>query len=286
MTEGLLALHQEGLLHLDLKPDNVMVDREGAIRILDFGLVIPLNEENRRKRRGIGGTPRYMAPERLSGLKEATSADWYSLGVMLAEQLGAEGGWPSESPTFPSHAPQNLVDVCLGLLRSDPGARLSGPDVAERLGAKPSGTHLASRATTARPPTLVGRDDEFQRLEEALTLARNGGATWVRVTGESGIGKSVLLRHFRQSLRHEQDVTILEGTCYERELMPFQGLDGILEDLAAQFVGQPSADERAAQILFEHASSLSDAFRDLCRGLSQAHFSFSPIERRRAAFSG
>lgn len=285
LTEGLLALHDEGLLHLDLKPDNVMVDRDGAIRILDFGLVVPLRKSGQKVRRGIGGTPRYMAPERLRGAKEATSADWYSLGVMLAEQLGAENRLTSEPLVFPPHAPPDLVDLCWGLLESDPGIRLGGSEVATRLGAKSSGIYRTHPGSSDAARIVVGRDAELGQLEQALASAVNGGSSWVRLSGESGIGKSVLMRRFRDSLRHEVGVTVLEGACHERESMPFQGLDSIMEELAATIAQQGSRLGNAEQVFCEHALSLSDAFLELCQGPSLITRPQSPLERRRAAFS-
>lgn len=285
VTEGLQALHDEGLLHLDLKPDNVMVDRDGAVRILDFGLVAPLHETGHRARRGIGGTPRYMAPERLQGSDESTSADWYSLGVMLAEQLGGKRELTSDPFIFPRHAPPDLVDLCWGLLEADPEKRLCGEEVATRLGAKTSGTYRCQLISPGSTPIVVGRDAELVELEEALGSSVSGGSNWVRLTGESGIGKTVLLRRFRDTLRHEAGVTVLEGACHERESMPFQGLDGIMEDLAATLAEREASRGHAEQLLFEHALSLSDAFLELCQGPSLMSQPQTPLERRRAAFS-
>lgn len=285
VAEGLLALHDEGLLHLDLKPDNVMVDRDGAIRILDFGLVAPLHERGRKSRRGIGGTPRYMAPERLLGKSESTSADWYSLGVMLAEQLGSKDLSDSEPFEFPAHAPRDLVDLCVSLLNPNPEDRLEGVAVATQLGAKPSGTYRTSRVSSSPDSLVIGRDAEVAQLEQALASAVGGVSSWVHLSGESGIGKTVLMKRFQETLESETEIAVLEGVCHERESTPFQGLDGILEDLAAKFAKSDVPLGKTEQVLFEHALSLSDAFGDLCLGPSLSTYPASPTERRRAAFS-
>lgn len=285
VAEGLLALHAEGLLHLDLKPDNVMVDREGAVRILDFGLTLPLSPREMRPRRGIGGTPRYMAPERLRHGEESTSSDWYSFGVMLAERLGTERVHPPEPLHFPPGTPADLADLCGLLLSEEPSQRPSGQEIALRLGVEISGTYRTRGADSPSGLNVVGRDAELAKLEEALTFAIRGGASWLRLSGESGIGKTVLMQHFRNRLRHVPGVTVLEGACHERESMPFQGLDGIMEDLAFYLAKHQLTRGNAEQVLCEHASSLSDAFLELCQGAPTITQNKSPIERRRAAFS-
>lgn len=285
VAEGLLALHAENLLHLDLKPDNVMVARDGSIRILDFGLSLPSADRELRLRRGVGGTPRYMAPERLLRGEKSASSDWYSFGVMLAEHLGAAKVQPLEERRFSSEAPSDLVDLCNALLSDAPEQRPSGEDVALRIGVALSGKFRISHRDLDASPMVVGRQAELAKLESALAHAVRGGSSWVRLSGESGIGKTVLMQKFRHDLLRERGICVLQGVCHERESVPFQGLDGVLEDLATHLARGRAECGGAEQVLVEHALSLSDSFLDLCKIPPVATLSQNPLERRRAAFS-
>ena len=77
---GLEAIHKAGLIHRDVKPENIMLTRAGRVVLMDFGLA-------RQEDSGAGtvaGTPAYMAPEQAAGLKIDARADVYSAGVVLA----------------------------------------------------------------------------------------------------------------------------------------------------------------------------------------------------------
>jgi hypothetical protein len=83
IARALASLHTRGWLHLDVKPENVMVGHGGEIKLLDFGLARA--EENAQG--GQGGTPRYMAPEQLHGAAPDARTDVFAFGVLLRELL-------------------------------------------------------------------------------------------------------------------------------------------------------------------------------------------------------
>jgi len=87
MCDGLDAAHSQGVIHRDLKSQNVMVGPSGQIKIIDFGLARSVHLEGMTATGLIMGTPEYMAPEQVSGKHVDERADIYALGVILFEML-------------------------------------------------------------------------------------------------------------------------------------------------------------------------------------------------------
>ena len=83
LCAGLAAAHDQGVLHRDLKPHNIMIDGEGRVRVTDFGLAGFVEDFTGREI--VGGTPAYMAPEQLAGREVSVKSDIYSLGLVLSE---------------------------------------------------------------------------------------------------------------------------------------------------------------------------------------------------------
>ena len=89
LVQGVVALHQAGKLHCDLKPGNVMVSKTGHLTILDFGLVSERVGPSTGRTLGPewSGTPGYMAPEQREARELSPATDYYAIGVMLFESM-------------------------------------------------------------------------------------------------------------------------------------------------------------------------------------------------------
>ena len=86
---GMAVAHHVGIVHRDLKPANVLINQEGLLKIVDFGVAAAQREGDTQltKTGYVIGSPKYMAPEQILGKKVDDRADIYALGVMLYETL-------------------------------------------------------------------------------------------------------------------------------------------------------------------------------------------------------
>ena len=94
IAQGLAHIHERGFIHRDLSPKNVLIDRRGIPKLIDFGLTIPVDmaSQSRDKR---SGTASYMAPEQVRGKAFDERCDIYSLGVTMYEVLTGRHPFPS-----------------------------------------------------------------------------------------------------------------------------------------------------------------------------------------------
>lgn len=90
VLEGLSYAHAQGVMHLDIKPANVMLGSSGQPMVMDFGLAQAIGGQGQAAGSAVSGTPHYMAPERISGRPVDFLADVYSVGVMLYEMVTGE----------------------------------------------------------------------------------------------------------------------------------------------------------------------------------------------------
>ena len=86
---GLQCAHDQGIVHLDLSPNNILIDQQGRPRIMDFGLaqLTASVESEELKKTSVAGTPSYMSPEHVNGKKFTPSSDVFTLGLVFYEML-------------------------------------------------------------------------------------------------------------------------------------------------------------------------------------------------------
>jgi eukaryotic-like serine/threonine-protein kinase len=287
LVDATHTLHASGRIHRDLKPSNVLVTSSGRVVILDFGLIALLDDERNQTEGGVLGTPAYMAPEQANGLPAGPAADWYAVGVMLYEALC--GRWPVVGsslaimadkqvldPPLPSELspqpiPADLERLCLDLLARDPHDRPNGAEILARLGAgrgaaRPDGSSSAASSSWIRELPCVGREAELAKLAAMFEQTRAKQARQVLVLGESGMGKSALVREAlaRFSAQLATRPWVLRGRCNEHEQVRFKAFDALVDQLALE-LPERVAHAELRELLPRHAWLLCRAFPVLQR---------------------
>jgi serine/threonine-protein kinase len=97
MATGLNHVHESGFMHLDFKPENVLVTRNASVRLIDFDLAQPIPEKPKKFSKNPG-TPGYMAPEQLQRQPIDTRADIFAYGVAAYELLTNKKPFPGDTP--------------------------------------------------------------------------------------------------------------------------------------------------------------------------------------------
>jgi len=139
ICDGLSEAHKLGIVHRDLKSNNIMIDRDGDVRIMDFGIARSLSEKGITGAGVMIGTPEYMSPEQVEGKSVDQRSDIYSLGIILYEmvtgRLTFEGDTaftigmkhkseiPINPQEFNEQIPDELSDVILTCLRKNKDTR-------------------------------------------------------------------------------------------------------------------------------------------------------------------
>src|SRR5690606_17134738 len=170
-AEALAHAHQRGVIHRDVKPSNLLLDRDGRIWLTDFGLAKRHDDVTLSMVGVVLGTPRYMSPEQASAAQHPIDhrTDIYSLGATLYELLTGEPLFTGASPhtvisqiltleprpprQIRASIPRDLETILLKCLAKDPGKRYhSANELADDLRA-----FLEERSIRARRASLVER---------------------------------------------------------------------------------------------------------------------------------
>jgi serine/threonine protein kinase len=252
VCRALSYVHSRKLIHYDIKPGNVIVDDEGQVKVLDFGLAAVKSIGPGEWK---GGTPAYMAPEQADpeALVDHRS-DLYSLGIMayqlFSRQLPFRSG--SVSELFRMHRFQSLEfeetewkeipawlrSVIERLCVKHPADRYPTANaVIKDINHQGSLSYevetIKTRESYIFSSRFVGRSVEYSRVRDFLARRTKGSLGYppmLMVSGQSGTGKSRLMREVRHDAQLSQ-VLFCQGRCFEGNFSEFQPLIPILEML-------------------------------------------------------
>ncbi|MFN0207508.1 MAG: serine/threonine-protein kinase PknK [Planctomycetota bacterium] len=253
VARGIADLHNSGIVHLDIKPENVVLAPGGRAVVMDLGFSRPLapsTESEKREFSTFAGSVAYAAPERLRGLPPSPQSDIYSVGVLLYELITGERPFPSEDPTAvirghlenPPPVPSSknprispfLESVIFKCLEKDYLQRFaSAEELAQVINKSESSQFwqekIAERARIGVPGAkrvhltpFVDRDAELRELATAYARAAAGAFRIVHLYGDPGIGKTRIIDEFVTMTQESDDPPVsLYGRCRKSdELQP------------------------------------------------------------------
>lgn len=244
-------IHAQNFIHFDLKPDNIMVRRDGTVKVMDFGLV---EQASFRQFSVLKGTVNYLAPEMIGGGKVDARLDLYSLGALLFHVLTGRTLFQGSlqhvlnqhlhaEPDFTRDVrravPEELQPLLRRLLAKDPEQRpRTASEFLIELG------RITGRGREVRTRELsdtyvlgsrsVGQEAELARSKELfkdrILQPRSTGPALLLVTGPSGAGKSRLMRELRHHVQIHR-VRFHEGSSLQNGGQPYLPFAEILRTL-------------------------------------------------------
>jgi len=216
ICRGLEAAHAEGVVHRDLKPQNIMVDENGRVWVMDFGLARSMDLVGITRTGALMGTPDYMSPEQARAQKVDARSDLFSLGIIFYEIL--TGVLPFRADTMMATllkrvqekaSPPNSLDPAIPPRLSDTVMKCLEVDVARRYqsaseiltdlgGDTPSNASVVQ--TTAVLPEALGPGSQFGPRYTIESLVGEGGMGKVYKARDNELDRTVALKLVRREL--------------------------------------------------------------------------------------
>jgi tetratricopeptide (TPR) repeat protein/tRNA A-37 threonylcarbamoyl transferase component Bud32/ABC-type transporter Mla MlaB component len=242
ICSALQYAHSQGVLHRDVKPENILITEEGTAKLMDFGLAKMVDQPSITQEGIIVGTVAYVAPENALGKSADARSDLYSFGAVLYEMVTGKPPFPGEDPVkvifghihdYPvsptklnPKVPQALVDCIMRLLEKEPEKRYQNAaalkevltDISEYSKATLAPSRRQDRVLPGHHPSALGEVQLIDRVEEmnilkmAVDKAVRGEGGIVFLFGEAGIGKTRLSKELGTYARL-RGMQVLYGRC-------------------------------------------------------------------------
>ncbi len=181
LAEALAYVHGEGLVHRDVKPANVLLGKDGRVRLTDFGIARLVDAAKVTATGLTVGTASYLSPEQVTGSHVGPLSDVYSLGLVLLECLKGSREYPgnavevavarlSRQPVVPRGLPAGWPGLLEAMTAREPGPRPTAHEAAQELARIAAG----GEALTVRVPVAPLPVDRTQVLDRYQLLERTG----------------------------------------------------------------------------------------------------------------
>lgn len=242
---GLEEIHRCGIIHRDLRPNNLRFSERGQLKILDFGFALTMDPSY--KPLGIQNAPtlNYMSPELIKGYEIDPRSDIYSFGVILYELLTGRLPFdplqarttsvrplelkPPSPRALNPKIPEKLEELILSCLDKDISKRIeSATDILDRLRELSGQSEILSAqiergAQVLLSPQFVHREAQLSKLLKFLDQSLQIGCEFVVITGEAGVGKSRLLAELRalRVLYEDQFFVLVSQETETNSFAPF-----------------------------------------------------------------
>ncbi|WP_018658878.1 Stk1 family PASTA domain-containing Ser/Thr kinase [Allofustis seminis] len=232
ILNGMSYAHSSGIIHRDLKPHNVLVDKEGHVKITDFGIAVALSQNSITQTNSLLGSVHYLSPEQARGHIATKQSDIYSLGILLYEMLAGKVPFDGES----------AVSIALKHFQNEiPSLRALDPSIPQAL------ENVVLKATTKDATQRYQSIDEmrqdlatsldFERANEPKFQARDINEDVTRVMAPLTEDQLKEAKIFNQKNKNKE-ATKKQKNFLKRYWWAFILLLGIL-GLAVMFLRRP-----------------------------------------------
>jgi len=252
-SAGLAVMHDNGLIHRDMKPANMMIDRSGTAKIIDYGLVdqFQMNANDCMPLGHILGTPRYIAPEVYWSQRYLPSGDIFCLGIAFLETLlgiqnHARLNWAglerskecdqdqqriSEAIEDLEHTvPSAILRICREMLSRHPADRPRAIELAR------AGQSNSTSVAIPVSKTIIGRKQELSQIESWIRDIFSGEVGRLHVCGPSGTGKSCFIDDVVAHIESKNWGQLFRAKCRTGDNQPMQAFDQICDAIADRYM--------------------------------------------------
>jgi eukaryotic-like serine/threonine-protein kinase len=179
VASALASAHAQGIVHRDIKPGNIMVTRDGTVKVMDFGIARMQTDITAPQTSSVIGTPAYLSPEQAQGQAVDARSDLYSLGCVLYELLAGRPPFTGDTPVAIAYKQVNEMPV-------PPSAH--NPDVPPRLDA------VVMKCLAKNPANRYQTAEELSADLERVKQGQDVEATPLMAAGLGGDATQVIAR--------------------------------------------------------------------------------------------
>jgi serine/threonine protein kinase len=283
ILEGLSYAHSRGLMHRDLKPANIMVTRNGATKIMDFGIAKSLNPDAQSLTAtgDLVGSPQYMSPERASTSKEiGIGSDLYSVACMMYEALEGkplfEADSPvemllmhiNEAPRAVANASAGMADLIAKALQKNPADRQGSADEMRAELISAAADRTPNKGTPGQPKQAKRRQQKkswigLGGIAGLAAIVAVGAFAWLQCTRQIDTAADIKSEQTPTVLLKEANVLtqqLYTGTAGQRQQFYEASIDKINQ--AAKLTEKNPAYRSARLAVLEHYADLYYAHGD------------------------